>query len=76
MLSEQSTFLWRRYVRQTIFLHADWPAIQPIDYLSPFLRVIKAPETSGKLTAAALRAVKRILDNDVLGNFPDNLCLL
>lgn len=50
-------------------LPADWGKIWPIDYVSPILEIIKSPETSGKLTAAALHGVQRILEHNVLGRF-------
>jgi len=40
-----------------------------MDYVSPLLDIIKSPETSGKLTAAALHGVQRILEHNVLGKF-------
>ena len=48
---------------------ADWGKIWPMDYVSPLLDIIKSPETSGKLTAAALHGVQRILEHNVLGKF-------
>lgn len=41
--------------------------MNPVDYLTPFLNVIKSPETSARLTATALTAVERVLENCVLG---------
>lgn len=46
---------------------ADWGAVEPLEYLSPFLEVIKSPETSGPITAVALTAVNRFLERNILG---------
>ncbi len=40
-----------------------------LDYLTPFLDIVKSPETSGRLTSAALLAVQRILDLDLIGSW-------
>lgn len=40
-----------------------------LDYLTPFLDIIKSPETSGRLTSTALLAVQRILDVDLIGSW-------
>ena len=39
----------------------------PLEYLSPFLDVIKSPETSGPITAVALTSMHRFLERDTLG---------
>ncbi len=39
------------------------------DFLGPFLDVVKSPETSGRLTAAALQGVQRILECDLIGQW-------
>jgi hypothetical protein len=41
----------------------------PLDFLGPFLDVIKSPETSGRLTAAALQGVQRMLECDLIGQW-------
>lgn len=41
--------------------------MEPLEYLAPFLEVIKSPETSGPITAVALTAVNRFLERDILG---------
>ena len=43
--------------------------VDPSDYLTPFLQVIKSPETSGTVTDVALMAVLKILKSDMLGTF-------
>ncbi len=49
---------------------ADWSAVEPLEYLSPFLEVIKSPETSGPITAVALTSVNKFLERDILGAGP------
>ena len=39
------------------------------DVLEPFLDVVRSPETSGSLTAAALQGVQRMLECDVIGQW-------
>jgi hypothetical protein len=38
-----------------------------MDYLAPFLEVIRSPETSGPITGVALTSVRRILEYNMLG---------
>ena len=38
-----------------------------MDYLTPFLEVIRSPETSGPITGVALTAVARFLDAYIIG---------
>ena len=40
-----------------------------LDYLGPILDVVKSSETSGRLTAAALQGVQRILERDLIGRW-------
>lgn len=47
---------------------ADWSAVDPMDYLTPFMEVIRSPETSGPITGVALTAVSRFLDTYIIGN--------
>ncbi len=46
---------------------ADWSEVPPQDYLKPFLAVIQSGETGGQITAVALSAVARILNEYVIG---------
>ena len=39
-----------------------------MDYLTPFMEVIRSPETSGPITGVALTAVSRFLDTYIIGN--------
>ena len=40
---------------------ADWAKVEPLEYLAPFLEVIRSPETSGPITGVALTSVRRLL---------------
>ena len=53
----------------------DWSVVDPMDYLTPFMEVIRSPETSGPITGAALTAVSRFLDAYVIGKRTHNVCL-
>lgn len=46
---------------------ADWAAVDPLEYLTPFMEVIRSPETSGPVTGVALTAVARFLDAYIIG---------
>lgn len=54
-------------VTRTILWVADWSEVEPLEYLTPFLDVIKSPETSGNVTDVALTAVYKILQGNLLG---------
>ena len=49
--------------------YADWAAVDPLDYLTPFMEVIRSPETSGPVTGVALTAVARFLDAYIIGAY-------
>lgn len=49
--------------------HADWNTIPPLEYLGPFLEIIKSAEISGPVTGAALAGLHRILTAGVLGTW-------
>lgn len=46
---------------------ADWSVVDPMEYLGPFLEVIRSPETSGPITGMALTSLCRMLDNFIMG---------
>lgn len=46
---------------------ADWSKVDPLEYLSPFLEVIRSAETSGPITAIALSSVNKIISHDLIG---------
>lgn len=41
-----------------------------MEYLAPFLEVIRSHETSGPITGVALTSVRRMLDQNILGTHP------
>lgn len=40
-----------------------------MEYLTPFMEVIRSPETSGPVTGVALTAVARFLDAYIIGAY-------
>lgn len=46
---------------------AGWDAVDPLEYLAPFLETVKSPETSGPITLVALSALQKIIARGVLG---------
>ena len=46
---------------------ADWRKVRPLEYLAPFLEVVRSPETSGPITAVALTSIRRMLEENILG---------
>ncbi|KAK9841755.1 hypothetical protein WJX81_000904 [Elliptochloris bilobata] len=56
-----------KLLRRRIFHWHDWSLVDPLEYLGPFLEVIRSPETSGPITGVALSSVCRMLDEYTLG---------
>ena len=54
---------------------ADWSAVPAPDYLRPFLAVIQSGETGGQITAVALSAVARILNDYIIGTHSAAACM-
>ena len=50
---------------------ADWSSIDPMEYLTPFMEVIRSHETSGPVTGVALTAVSRFLDAYIVGMYDE-----
>lgn len=46
---------------------ADWSAVDPDQYLAPFLEVIRSAEVSGPVTGVALAGLYKIITADVIG---------
>ena len=40
---------------------SDWAAVHPLEYLSPFLKLVREPDVSGPITGVALTALWRLL---------------
>ncbi|PRW57821.1 ARF guanine-nucleotide exchange factor GNOM-like [Chlorella sorokiniana] len=54
-------------LRRKLFAWQRWEAVEPLEYLTPFLETVKSPETSGPITLVALSALHKILARGVLG---------
>jgi hypothetical protein len=48
-------------------LSADWSVVQPLEFLSPFLKLVREPEVSGPITGVALTSLWRLLSGGILG---------
>jgi hypothetical protein len=57
-------------VTVTLSSDADWSAVQPLEFLAPFLKLVREPEVSGPITGVALTALWRLLSSGVLGELP------
>jgi hypothetical protein len=60
------------FSRWFTFFLADWSRVWPLDYLNPFFELIKSPESSGKVTSAALQGIQRVLEQDLLGTLRES----
>ena len=50
-----------RVLRRRLRSWLDWSLVSPLDYLAPFLAVVRSDETSGPITATALASLYSIL---------------
>jgi hypothetical protein len=50
-----------RTLRRQLYAWRDWHAVAPLEYLAPFLAVVRSDETSGPITGAALAALYAVL---------------
>lgn len=60
-------------------LTADWSTVDPMEYLTPFIEIIRSPEISGPITGVALTAISRFLDAYIIGDYQQctaSLCTL
>lgn len=55
-----------RTLRRKIFEWEDWPSISPLDYLTPFLKLVREPEVSGPITGVALTSIWRLLTSNII----------
>ncbi len=46
--------------------------MDPLEYLTPFLKLVREPEVSGPITGVALTALCRLLGNNVVGECTTN----
>lgn len=54
-------------LNQTNCVVADWSNVHPLEYLTPFLKLVREPEVSGPITGVALTALWRLLSSDFIG---------
>lgn len=59
--SEASLIEAFRWLRRRLRTWSVWAEVQPLDYLAPFLAVVRSDETSGPITATALTSLLSIL---------------
>lgn len=45
----------------------DWASVEPMQYLNPFLEVVRSPEVSGPVTGVALTGLHRMLSSYIFG---------
>jgi hypothetical protein len=50
-----------------LLLCADWSVVQPLEFLSSFLKLVREPEVSGPITGVALTSLWRLLSGGILG---------
>eukprot|EP00884_Botryococcus_braunii_P022699 jgi/Botrbrau1/9112/Bobra.0305s0016.2 len=62
-----------KLLRRRIFHWHDWSVVDPMEYLGPFLEVIRSPETSGPITGMALTSLCRMLDQFIMGEWSGSL---
>ena len=55
-----------RTLRRQLYAWRDWAAVAPLEYLAPFLAVVRSDETSGPITGAALQALYAVLTADLV----------
>jgi hypothetical protein len=45
----------------------DWDAVPQLEYLGPFLKLVRDEQVSGPITGVALTALWRLFSSDVIG---------
>jgi len=55
-----------RTLRRQLYAWRDWAAVAPLEYLAPFLAVVRSDETSGPITGAALAALYAVLSAELV----------
>jgi hypothetical protein len=55
-----------RTLRRQLYAWRDWAAVAPLEYLAPFLAVVRSDETSGPITGAALAALYAVLSGELV----------
>lgn len=57
-----------KLLRRKVFTWEDWSSVEPLEYLEPFLEVIRSPEVSGPVTGVALAGLNRMLSKYIFGD--------
>jgi hypothetical protein len=60
--AEESLLDGFRSLRRQLHEWREWGAVTPLEYLAPFLAVVRSDETSGPITASALGALLAVLN--------------
>ena len=60
--AEESLLDGFRSLRRQLHGWREWGAVTPLEYLAPFLAVVRSDETSGPITASALGALLAVLN--------------
>ena len=55
-----------RTLRRQLYAWRDWATVAPLEYLAPFLAVVRSDETSGPITGAALAALYAVLSAELV----------
>ena len=55
-----------RTLRRQLYAWRDWAVVAPLEYLAPFLAVVRSDETSGPITGAALAALYAVLSAELV----------
>lgn len=55
-------------LRRKVFRWTDWSCVNALEYLGPFLEVVRSAETSGPITAMALASINTLLGHEIIGS--------
>jgi len=55
-----------RALRRSLHSWPDWAAVPPLEFLAPFLALVRSDETSGPITGAALAALQAVLQAELV----------
>lgn len=55
-----------RALRRSLYTWSDWAAVPPLEFLAPFLALVRSDETSGPITGAALAALQAVLQGELV----------
>jgi len=55
-------------LRRKVFRWTDWSEVDALEYLTPFLEVVRSAETSGPITAMALSSINKLISHELIGS--------